>query len=577
MRKKIQFTIAALMASLLTACACSSATNVAPTIAPTAVVAPTVTEAPTVEPTEVPTEAPTVEPMEVPTEAPTTEPTETPMVEPTVAPATEPTADPTVEPTVEPTTEPTVEPTEVPVEPEVTEAPTVEPTPVPTEFPTETPMVEPMEVPTEAPTEAPTATPVPTSTPTPKPTATPKPTKAPIPKPTATPKPTKAPVQDVVKVVFKDGTTKTYSAKEGIDLGGKEAETVFFGSYPQTQIWGKNLTKDIVNADYSATGDACVNGVWYRRLDTTDFSEEYIDPVYNEEGKIITSKGGVQRYKGIPVSGLTYAPTYSYATRNNTPQEYEYFRYDPIEWEVYSSDEKGLHLWSKYILDQRIYDFGQDAPYDTYFSSGKEASYLELSKDASYENSSIRAWLNGYEGDAADAALGFSYTGERESFLSTAFTKSEQKLIDARTIQDKDFAFPYDEDYYNRLTIPAVTGLKDKILLMSAEEMCDETKGFVRKRFNLYGTIKNGVEKRLRIPTNYVGIRVNTVLSEDYWLRSMARINDGSIYDGYTSCAYISRFSGVAENEMYVYNNKNNHGYYFAKGVVPSLWLKTTK
>lgn len=43
---------------------------------------------------------------------------------------------------------------------------------------------------------------------------------------------------------------------------------IYFGSYPQTEVAGDDLTDAIKNASYNASGDATVNGVKYRRIYT---------------------------------------------------------------------------------------------------------------------------------------------------------------------------------------------------------------------------------------------------------------------------------------------------------------------
>jgi len=90
-------------------------------------------------------------------------------------------------------------------------------------------------------------------------------------------------------------------------------EIVYFGSYPQTEITGKDLTNDIINADYYGN-EASVNGTRYLRV----------------------------TYKDV-----TYRINNSYKWNWEKEQEenpYHYFRYEPISWRVLNEDNGTLLL-----------------------------------------------------------------------------------------------------------------------------------------------------------------------------------------------------------------------------------------
>ncbi|MDO5388111.1 MAG: stalk domain-containing protein [Clostridia bacterium] len=112
------------------------------------------------------------------------------------------------------------------------------------------------------------------------------------------------------------------------------ADYVEFGSYPQSHI---NPTSEIENAAYNSDNDAQIGNDKYRR-------------VLNSDG------------------------------------EYEYFKYEPLYWEIINTDSKTI-LLSKNIIDSQPYDQQEDKYVD--FNGG-----LKYADAVTWEESSIRSWLN---------------------------------------------------------------------------------------------------------------------------------------------------------------------------------------
>lgn len=109
---------------------------------------------------------------------------------------------------------------------------------------------------------------------------------------------------------------------------------VYFGSYPQEEVKGADLTAKITGADYDSYGDAVVDGVKYHRLK----------------------------------SGQT----------NNDEQfgnsAYRYFKWRRIRWRVLANDGKTLYLMADGALDCQ--------------------SYHNVGEAVTWEDSFLRKWLN---------------------------------------------------------------------------------------------------------------------------------------------------------------------------------------
>lgn len=305
------------------------------------------------------------------------------VVNPTVAPTVTEAliATPTVEPTM--TEIPVVTPT---VELTVTVAPTVEPTveveptevllltPTKAELPTEAPVA------TVAPTATPTEAPTPTSTPTPSPTVTPTSTPTPTPEPTATSTPTPTPTNTPTPKPTNTPTpspSPTPTPVKGIEAG----DYVTFGSYQQTELTGDALTEDIVNAEWEL----------YR------VDNKYRN-VYQAE-----------------VNGETYYKTkYERDTSSIQALIIQYFAITPIEWLVLEVEDGKAFLLSKNVLDKYYYNVEE-----------KDDEGWPACKDAIWEISDLRAWLNG-------------------EFYNMAFTPAEQESIVLTTVKNPDSEFGVD-------------------------------------------------------------------------------------------------------------------------------------
>lgn len=163
---------------------------------------------------------------------------------------------------------------------------------------------------------------------------------------------------------------------------------IFFGSYPQSEIKGSALTPAITGAAYDSYGDAWAGDVKYRRVRASDTN--------NDE---------------------------QFGT-----EEYRYFKWERIRWRVLSNDGKTLQI---------LCDTGLDCK-----------SYHEMGTSVTWEDSSLRKWLNG-------------------AFYRTAFDNTERAAIARQSVDTSDYAVD-----------GSGGSTQDDIFIPSMKEMSDISYGF---------------------------------------------------------------------------------------------------
>ncbi len=150
---------------------------------------------------------------------------------------------------------------------------------------------------------------------------------------------------------------------------------VTFGSYPQTEVRGEELTAEIINAEYNSAGQTVIDGQKYRRLwigEPNYRSDNYAERFYSWE------------------------------------EPYAYFKYEPITWRVLENDGETLFLMADSVLDCR--------------------QYAQNDNSVTWETSFVRNWLNGYG----------IYGEQNQSFLDCAFTSEEKATIARTTVTASD-------------------------------------------------------------------------------------------------------------------------------------------
>lgn len=166
-------------------------------------------------------------------------------------------------------------------------------------------------------------------------------------------------------------------------------DCIYFGSYPQGEVTSKN--GDIYKTLKAETGwdknnDVTINGIKYRRV-----------------------KGDDVAYKG---------DSDEYYNWNNNYTMYHYFKYEPIKWRVLNKDGEDAFLMADIALDNQQYNTNWEA--------------------VTWENSSIRSWLNGYEASVNEPNTDYT----KKNFIDSAFSsKQKNDIITTKVINDKNIQY----------------------------------------------------------------------------------------------------------------------------------------
>ncbi len=138
---------------------------------------------------------------------------------------------------------------------------------------------------------------------------------------------------------------------------------------------------------------------------------------------------------------------------NQTPQ----WTKEPIKWRVLSVDDNNNAL----IMSDKNLDC---------------KPYNETDTDITWETSTLRSWLNGYEESYNLDGIDYS----TDNFINTAFTKEEQSAINTTMILNNDNS-EYGTEGGNNT--------EDKIYLLSIEDTCNPEFGFNSKFYGspIYG------------------------------------------------------------------------------------------
>lgn len=195
---------------------------------------------------------------------------------------------------------------------------------------------------------------------------------------------------------------------------------------------------------------------------------------------------------------------------------------EPIKWRILSINGTDAFL----VADQNL---------DVYM-------YNEEHTDVTWETSTLRSWLNGYDSDAN--ACGKDYT--KDNFIDRAFTGTEQAAISSVSVINDD------NPKYN------TTGgknTKDKIYLLSIEEAGNTEYGFL-PYVNADG---GGVRDNARIRTNTAYVAAGGVINAPatnsvgranwWWLRSPG--------DSTSDAAYVDNNGVDSVMGMGAGNHKN--------------------
>ncbi len=252
-------------------------------------------------------------------------------------------------------------------------------------------------------------------------------------------------------------------------------DCVWFGSYPQIEIVDKAETSGCCGMKWASDSDYEVDVSLYEKLKGA---------TYDSNGD--TEIGGT-KYRRIKKSDATCAITSDDRYNWSDDSTYHYFRYDPIKWRVLNiSDGKALLLADKALDD---------------------LEYNTERNDVTWEKSTIRSWLNGY--DSSSNACGTDYTSK--NFIDSAFTSDEQNVIETTLHEDS---------YYSVTVFGKVIGrgedTEDEIFLLSPPEVCpsDEAKsyGFV--------SIRNAYDEARRCKSSAFAKAKGALCNTDFYTTS---------------------------------------------------------
>lgn len=196
---------------------------------------------------------------------------------------------------------------------------------------------------------------------------------------------------------------------------------IYFGSYPQTEVAGDDLTDAIKNASYDANGDATVDGEKYHRI----YTRRYPAGTLNE---------------------------------SDGTDEYFYYKWEPIRWKVLQKTEDALLVMADKGLDYIPYHTAETA--------------------VTWDKSWIRDWLNSENTDT----LYDSGSYMKNNYFSYSFYLCENGNEGYRHYlkddkQEKVHSF-YTTAFDDAQRAAITAQGNDKLFLLSAEDVRNASYGF---------------------------------------------------------------------------------------------------
>ena len=183
-------------------------------------------------------------------------------------------------------------------------------------------------------------------------------------------------------------------------------DCVYFGCYPACEITAGEF--DAVDVYAVDEGSVLTDSALMERLEEADWQE-------NE-----TVLDGVKYRRMQAGDAVSAAADREQHYRWHDEESWHYFRYEPIKWRVLelNGDEALL------VADREM----DCAPFN-----------LE-SADVTWETSTLRSFLNGYDGTQNAAGVSFA-DRPQDSFLGTAFSAREQAAILAAPVENPDNSY----------------------------------------------------------------------------------------------------------------------------------------
>lgn len=301
--------------------------------------------------------------------------------------------------------------------------------------------------------------------------------------------------------------TKTETTEHGhVEYRYKEGDHkssyhyVYFGSYPQKEIKGGELTDAIRNAAYDAYGNAEVDGKRYRRI-TYDMT--------NRAGSINDTTYFRNEFNAVAENG------------------YRYFLYEPIRWRILKKENGQLMLLSDMLLDCQVMNSG-------------------FGTNPTWENCGMRKWLN-YDGSTVQN-LGKMY--KSPGFLYYAFDQEEQKKIQITHLEQDDNPEQTDG---NGNPVSGGKDTDDKVYLLSYSDISNKEYGFCT-----YREIDISCTPLIAHQTQFAGAmtgrkiyeETNYTDGEQYWLRTPGK---NPFYSLTCICGRTLSESGKPNNVEFIF------------------------
>ncbi|OUQ62903.1 hypothetical protein B5E53_16910 [Eubacterium sp. An11] len=213
-------------------------------------------------------------------------------------------------------------------------------------------------------------------------------------------------------------------------------DCIWFGNYPQTEVVLEGSEEESRLEKMAAS-----YGITYESVDSNTYTS-IEDANYNSNDDTVINGVKYRRLKGKDAhSQLSYDWGDDY-------EKYHYFRYEPIKWRILDIDNNAVLLLSDLILDSRYYT-------ETFNADNELAPSMY---DYTWETSTIRSWLNGYDDTKNVSSINYEYN----NFINAAFSSQEQNnIIISEVINENSLT----------LGIEGGNDTLDKIFLLSESEV----------------------------------------------------------------------------------------------------------
>ena len=283
-------------------------------------------------------------------------------------------------------------------------------------------------------------------------------------------------------------------------------DCVWFGSYPQSEITSED--GDIYDKLKNVTG-------------------------WDENNDIVIGKAKYRRLKATEATnyatrtGETHPSYYNWKTDYNT---YHYFKYEPIKWRVLNRNDNNVFLVADISLD--------DQPYNVDYTN------------VTWENSSIRSWLNGYGNSENQPKRDYS----QKNFINSAFSSEQISAIESTRVTNN-----------NNINYKTNGGndTLDKVFLLSEADVYNTDEA---QKYGFDKEVENAPKKRSYCST-YAYAMGTTRYNNSYYLRYKEDVNWWLRSPGRYAykAAYVND-----EGMVYRSGNDVNDKY---SGVSPALYL----